>query len=73
MQPDERETLASTRHGSVIETLARETGSEPARIRELYEREFARLEGSATVRGFISLIACRNVRLVLRETAARSN
>jgi len=71
MHTDHRESLASHRHGSVIEALAKETGGEPEHVRELYEREFARLEGTAKVRGFISLLACRNVRLVLRGTKNR--
>jgi hypothetical protein len=68
MNADKQSSRASARHGSVIEALARETGGEPERVRELYEHELARLEGTATVRGFITLIACRNVRMALRDS-----
>jgi hypothetical protein len=54
-------------HGPNIEALARETGTEPAKVQELYEREFADLEATATVRGFLSVLASRNVRAVLRQ------
>jgi hypothetical protein len=73
MQTHEQEALASVQYGSTIEALARETGSEPAHVRELYEREFAHLESNAKVRGFLSVLACRNVRMVLRETYAATN
>jgi hypothetical protein len=56
----------TAQHGSVIEELARETGREPARVKELYERELAHLEANATVRGFLSVLACRSVRMALR-------
>ena len=70
MQAHEQEVLATAQHGSAIEALARETGSEPAHVKELYERELAHLESHAKVRGFLSVLACRNVRMVLRETDA---
>jgi len=68
MQPDQGESPESRRHGSVIETLARETGSEPSYVKALYERELAHLEANAKVRGYVSVLACRNVRMALRET-----
>jgi hypothetical protein len=70
MQARDQQALASAQHGATIEALARETGSEPAYVRELYERELAQLESNAKVRGFLSVLACRNVRMVLRETCA---
>ena len=70
MQAHEQEAFASAQHGSTIEALARETGSAPSHVRDLYEREFAHLESNAKVRGFLSVLACRNVRMVLRETDA---
>jgi hypothetical protein len=73
MQAHEQEAPASAQHGYAIEVLARETGSEPAHVRQLYEREFAHLESHARVRGFLSVLACRNVRMVLRETYAATN
>jgi hypothetical protein len=72
MQRNDGETPESRRDGSVIETLARETGSEPAYVRELYEREVAHLEANAKIRGYVSLLASRNVRIVLRESSAKS-
>jgi hypothetical protein len=73
MQTDKQEILLAPRHGSVIDALAKETGGEPAHVRELYERELARLETTAKVRGFITLLACRNVRMALRQSNARAN
>jgi hypothetical protein len=67
MQAGEQDGAASAQHGSTIEALARETGGEPARVRELYERELAQLEAHAKVRGFLSVLACRKVRVALRE------
>jgi hypothetical protein len=73
MQRNDGESPESRRHGSDIETLARETGSEPAYVKELYERELAHLEANAKIRGYVSLLACRNVRMALRGTSARTN
>lgn len=66
IQASDREGPVTAQHGSVIEELARETGREPARVKELYERELAHLEANATVRGFLSVLACRSVRMALR-------
>ena len=57
----------ATPHGATIDALARETGTEPAKVQELYEREFADLEATATVRGFLSVLATRHVRAALRH------
>jgi hypothetical protein len=73
MRDDEPEVPGSTQHGSAIEDLARETGSEPAQVKELYERELAQLEATAKVRGFINLLVSRNVRRALRESSAHRN
>jgi hypothetical protein len=73
MQAGDREGPASAQHGSVIEALARETGREPAHVRELYERELADLEANAKVRGFLSVLACRKVRMALGETHPDTN
>ena len=73
MQVGNSESPASARHGSVIEALALETGTEPSRVRELYELEFAQLEMNAKVRGFLSVLACRNVRMALRENSAQAH
>ena len=48
-----------------IEALARETGAEVWKVQELYERELAKMESTAKVRNFLSLIALRKVRAVL--------
>ncbi len=53
--------------GEVIQTLAQETGLRPEYIQQLYERELAQLEANARVTGFLSVLACRNVRLALRD------
>jgi hypothetical protein len=68
MQADDRESSKTSGDGSIIETLARETGSEPAYVKELYDREFAQLEATATVKGFLSLLAYRYVRVELRKS-----
>jgi hypothetical protein len=73
MQARDQQAPTSAQHGSTIEALARETGSEPAHVRELYEREFAHLESNAKVRGFLSVLACRNVRMVLRDAYTATN
>jgi hypothetical protein len=73
MQTGNRESVASPQHASVIEALAHETGVEPAQVAELYEQEFAQLESNARVRGFLSVLAYRNVRMALRQTGANSN
>jgi hypothetical protein len=73
MRADEPELTGSTQHGSAIEALARETGREPAQVKELYERELAQLEATAKVRGFINLLVSRKVRKALRESSAQRN
>lgn len=67
MRADKEAGLKAAHHGATIEALARETGAEPEKVQALYEREFAGLEATATVRGFLSVLACRNVRAVLRR------
>lgn len=67
-KPGDREGAGTAQYKSVIEELARETGHEPARVKEMYERELAHLEANAKVRGFLSVLAYRNVRMALRET-----
>jgi hypothetical protein len=57
----------AAQHQATIEALAWETGTEPVMVRELYERELADLEATATVRSFLSVLASRKVRAVLRH------
>jgi hypothetical protein len=57
----------SARHQSAIEALARETRTEPAHVRQLYDKALARLEADAKVRGYLVVLAGRNVRAALRE------
>ena len=73
IQAGDREGAVTAQYGSVIEELARETGREPARVKELYELELAHLEANAKVRGFLSVLACRSVRMALRETYVDTN
>jgi hypothetical protein len=40
-------------------------------VQELYEREFSDLEATATVTSFLSLLASRKVREVLRQRQRR--
>ena len=69
----QHENRLSPSDGSAIEALARDMGAEPAFVKELYERELAHLEVNAKVRGFLSVLACRNVRMALRKTRAGSS
>jgi hypothetical protein len=73
MQARDQEIPAPAQHGSTIEALARETGSAPAHVKELYECELAHLESNAKVRGFLSVLALRNVRMVLRDAYPATN
>jgi hypothetical protein len=73
MQAGDQAGPASAQHGATIEALARETGSEPAHVSELYERELAHLEANAKVRGFLSVLAWRSVRMALRGMYAATN
>ena len=56
MNAGDRDGPASEQNTSIVESLARETGGEAAHVKELYEREFAKLEATAKVRGFLSRI-----------------
>ncbi len=67
MPATDPETAAREPHGEVIQALAQETGLQPEYIRELYERELAQLEANARLTGFLSVLACRNVRLAVRD------
>jgi Protein of unknown function (DUF3562) len=54
---------------STIATLARETDTDQAAVKNLYEEEIATLQGTASVKNFIGIIAARRVRQ--RLSAAR--
>ncbi len=73
MQTGKRDEKPSGQHGSVIESLARETGTEPARVQAMYEQELAQLEANSRVRGFLSVLASRNVREALLRTEENPN
>ncbi len=73
LDDDRHDDKSSTQHGSVIESLARETGTEPARVKQMYEHELAHLEANSKVRGFLSVLASRNVRAALLRTDATPN
>ena len=70
MQPGDHEARVSEPHTSTIEALARHTGATPERVKALFERELAELEATAKVQGFLSVLAIRNVKLMLREPHA---
>jgi hypothetical protein len=53
---------------AAIESLAREMNAEPSYVRELFEQEFAELEANAKVRGYLHVLASRNVRTALQST-----
>jgi hypothetical protein len=67
MQTSDQAAPEAAHHAATLEALARETATEPAKVQELYEREVADLEATATVKGFISVLASRNVRAALRR------
>lgn len=69
MHSEDRPKADHSHEDSIINALARETGGEPAYVKTLYEREFAHLKSTATVHGFLSLIAYGNVRKVLRQSS----
>ena len=73
MNAGDRDGPASGQDTSIVEALARETGREAAHVKELYEREFAKLEANAKVRGFLSVLAYRNVRTALCKTHTDTN
>ena len=60
-------TPAPAQRGTTIQALAKETGVEPTKVEELYDREFAQLEATATVRIFLSVLTSRKVRTALRR------
>ena len=68
MNAGDRDGPASAQDTSIVEALARETGRDAAQVKVLYEREFAKLEATAKVRGFLSILAYRNVRTALCNT-----
>jgi hypothetical protein len=73
-QADQHGHSLSVHDRSAIEALAQDTGADLALVIELYERELAHLEATATVRGFLPVLAGRNVRIALRaDPAALSN
>jgi hypothetical protein len=66
-QPDDQhERSLSVHDRSAMETLAQDPGADLALVIDLYERELAHLEATATVRGFLPVLASRNVRMALR-------
>jgi hypothetical protein len=54
---------------STIATLAQQTDTDQAAVKYLYEEEIALLQGTASVKNFIGIIAARRVRQ--RLSAAR--
>jgi hypothetical protein len=56
------------RRQAAIESLARELNAEPEHVRELFEQELAELEVNAKVRGYLHVLASRNVREALQAT-----
>jgi hypothetical protein len=58
------------RNQQVIEALAKESHASVDHVRELFENEHRRLESEARVKTFVSVIATRLVRRVLRREAA---
>ena len=72
-QVDEHADSLSASDRFAVEALAREMGAELALVTELYERELAQLQASAKVRGFLSVLTGRKVRMVLRAHRSAHN
>ena len=62
---DKHSDSLSTNDRYAVEKLARDMDAELALVRELYERELIQLEANAKVKGFLSVLAGRKVRLKL--------
>jgi hypothetical protein len=73
MQSNHAKASESARHQSAIEALALETRTEPARVRQLYDAALAQLEATAKVRGYLFVLAARNVRLALQKAHATNH
>jgi hypothetical protein len=60
-------TPEPAQRGTSVQALAKETGAVPLEVETLYDREFAVLAATAKVRSFLSVLASRKVRIVLRQ------
>ena len=67
MRVNDGKASESARHRSTVEALAREMRTEAAQIQPLYDKALARLEANAKVRGYLVVLAGKNVRSALRE------
>jgi hypothetical protein len=72
-QVDEHGDSLSASDRFAVEALAQEMGAELALVSELYEHELAQLEASAKVRGYLSVLTGRKVRMVLRAHRSAHN
>jgi hypothetical protein len=57
----------AVRHERAISSLSDDTGASLARVRRLFALELARLELSAKVRTYLSVLTTSNVRALLRR------
>ena len=57
---------------STIATLAQQTDTDQAAVKDLYDEEIAMLQGTASVKNFIGIIAARRVRQRLTAAQKRS-
>jgi hypothetical protein len=62
---DKQSDSLSANDRYALQALARDMGAELASVRQLYERELTQLEANAKVKGFLSVLAGRKVRLAL--------
>jgi hypothetical protein len=60
------------RRERAIASLASATSVSPERIRDVFERELARLESTAKVRTHLETLVTSNVRTILRGLAGRA-
>jgi hypothetical protein len=60
----------AVRHERAIASLSLRTGTSRTVVRALFESEFARLELSAKIRTYLSILATSNVHAMCRRVAA---
>jgi Protein of unknown function (DUF3562) len=70
MDESSAQRFESARHQSTVDALARETRTEPAYVRQLYDKVLADLEANARIRGYLAVLAGKGVKTALR--AART-
>ncbi len=60
----------SVRHERAVSSLSDRTGAPLAEVRDLFTKEFSRLEPGAKVRSYLALLTASHVRATLRRKYA---